>query len=241
MMAAGFERVYEIGPAFRAEKSHTTRHVTEILMLDMEMSFINSVDDVMDVAEGLMTKMCEFVSQSEKKALGVLKKSVDIPKAPFPRISMDEAKKLLAEKGLKYGPDDELDTAGEKALGEIAKEKFNHDFIFLTEFPWKQAKFYHMQMDDKPSAAQRCDLLYKGSEIATITMREHRYDRLISQAKEKKITTKKLEFYLNAFRYGMPPHGGCGIGIDRIVQQMLDLSNIQEAVLFPRTPDRLTP
>lgn len=241
MMAAGFDRVYEIAPAFRAEKSRTARHVAEIIMLDMEMAFINSIEDVISEVEQLMISICELVSKTEQTSLDILKKKVKVPSAPFPRITMEEAKKLLKEKGLKYGPGDELDTAGEKALGEIVKEKYGHDFVFLTEFPWAQAKFYHMQNEKKKSVSYRCDLIYNGVEIATIAQREHRYDKLMKQVKEMKVTPKKMEFYLNAFRYGMPPHGGCGIGIDRIVQQMLELPTIQEAVLFPRTPERLSP
>jgi nondiscriminating aspartyl-tRNA synthetase len=241
MMSAGFDRVYEIAPAFRAEKSRTTRHVTEIIMLDMEMSFINSLEDVMNVVEGMMHSVCDYVSNNEKEALGILGKTVQVPSKPFPRITMEEAKELLKAKGLKYGPNDELDSAGEKGLGEIVKEKFGNEFVFLTEFPWKQAKFYHMQKESKPSAAERCDLIFNGVEIATITLREYRYDKLLEQAKEGNVDTKKIDFYLSTFKYGMPPHGGCGVGIDRIAQQILGLSNIQEAVLFPRTPDRLVP
>ncbi|MFH1229117.1 MAG: aspartate--tRNA(Asn) ligase [Candidatus Aenigmatarchaeota archaeon] len=241
MMAAGFDRVYEIGSAFRAEKSHTTRHLTEIMMLDLEMSFINSLEDVMNVVEGMMFSVCDYVSKNEKEALEILGKTVKVPAKPFPRITMDEAKTLLKEKGLKYGPNDELDAAGERALGEVVKEKFDNEFVFLTEFPWKQAKFYHKQSEKNPSAAERCDLIYNGVEISTITLREYRYDKLMEQAKAGNVDTKKIDFYLNAFRYGMPPHGGCGVGIDRIVQQLLGLANIQEAVLFPRTPDRLVP
>ena len=241
MMAAGFDKVYEMAPVFRAEKSHTTRHISEILMLDMEMAFINSIEDVMSTVEKMMASICKFVADNEKHALGVLNKEIKIPALPFPRVTMDEAKKLLAKKGMKYSPEDELDSAGEKALGEIVKEKYGHDFVFLTEFPWSQAKFYHRQSDKKPDVAERCDLLYKGLEISTVTQREHRHDVLMKQAKDMKVDTKKISFYLNAFRYGMPPHGGCGIGVDRIVQQLLDLPNVQEAVLFPRTPERLTP
>jgi aspartyl-tRNA synthetase len=241
MMSAGFDRVYEIGPAFRAEKSHTTRHVTEIVMLDIEMSFVRTLEDVMSQIEGMMISVCEYVNSNEKDALAVLGKSVRIPIKPFPRVTMDEAKTMLKEKGLSYRENDEIDEAGEKALGQIAKEKFDSDFIFITEFPWAGAKFYHRQKDSKPSAAERCDLIYNGVEIATITLREYRYDKLIEQVTKANVTVKKLEFYLNAFKYGMPPHGGAGVGIERIVKQMLDLSNIQEAVLFPRTPDRLSP
>jgi len=241
MMATGFDRVYEIAPAFRAEKSHTTRHISEILMLDMEMAFINSVDDVMDTVEKMMISVCSFVVKKESKQLKILGRDIVVPKAPFPRISVEEARKLLAKKGLKYKPDEEIDSAGEKALGEYAKEKYNHEFIFLTDFPWAQAKFYHMQNPKNPKVAERCDLIYNGTEIATVTRREHRYAKLIEQAKKGGTTLEKIRFYLNAFRYGMPPHGGCGVGIERIVQLMLGLPTIQESVLFPRTTERLTP
>jgi aspartyl-tRNA synthetase len=241
MMAAGFDKVYEIAPAFRAELSRTTRHVAEILMLDMEMSFIRSVEDVMAVFEKLMVAVTEFVVNNEKRALDVLGRKVEVPKMPFPRITVAEAKEMLKEKGLKYPDDVEIDTAGEKALGELVLEKFGHQFVFLTEFPWAEAKFYHRQKPSNHKVAERCDLIYNGVEIATLTQREHRYDILIKQAKERKVTTEKLKFYLDSFRYGMPPHGGCGVGVDRIVQQMLGLPTVQEAILFPRTRERITP
>jgi len=241
MMATGFDRVYEIAPAFRAEKSHTTRHVTEILMLDMEMAFINSMEDVLKTMEGMMTSVCEFVNANEAPALKALGRTVRIPKVPFPRITMEEARKLLVAKGLKYGPDDELDDKGEKAIGEIALEKYGSEFVFVTEFPWAGAKFYHMRSSSNPKVALRADLLYHGVEIATIPQREHRYDVLLKQVKDQGVTPEKIKFYLDAFRFGMPPHGGCGVGIERIVQKMLGLPNVQEAILFPRTEERLTP
>jgi aspartyl-tRNA synthetase len=241
MMAAGFDKVYEIAPAFRAELSRTTRHVAEILMLDMEMSFIRSIEDVMAVFEKLMVAVTEFVSSNEKRALDTMGRKVVVPKLPFPRITVAEAKEMLKEKGLRYPEDAEIDHAGEKVLGELVLEKFGHQFVYLTEFPWAEAKFYHKQNPSNPKVAERCDLLYSGVEIATLTQREHRYDVLLKQAKDKKVTSEKLKFYLDAFRYGMPPHGGCGVGVDRIVQQMLGLPTVQEAILFPRTRERITP
>jgi len=241
MMATGFDRVYEIGPAFRAEKSHTTRHVTEILMLDMEMAFINSLEDVLKVMESMMKSVCEFVNANEAPALKALGKTVLIPTIPFPRITMEDAKKMLATRGMKYRLEDELDDAGEKAMGDIVLEKYGSEFVFITEFPWAGAKFYHMKDPKNPKAALRADLLYNGVEIATLPQREHRYDVLLKQVREQGVTPEKIKFYLDAFRYGMPPHGGCGVGIERIVQKMLGLSNVQEAILFPRTEERLTP
>ncbi len=242
MMATGFDRVYEIAPAFRAEKSRTIRHVAEILMLDIEMAFIHSVEDVMKVLENMMRSVCEHVNKNGKEELGILNTKIDVSKTPFPRVTMGEAKTWLKkERGLNYGAEDELDSAGEKALGELVKAKYGNDFVFLTEFPWSQAKFYHMKNEKNPKVANRCDLLFRGLEIATAAQREHRYNVLIKQADAMKVTKGKMKFYLDAFRYGMPPHGGAGIGIDRITQQLLNLPNVQEAILFPRTQDRLTP
>ncbi len=242
MMASGFDRVYEIAPAFRAEKSHSTRHVTEIIMLDMEMAFIHGIEDVFGALEGMLRAVVSHVSEKGKEELKIMGKSLSLPSIPFPRISMEEAKKLLAkERGMKFSPTDELDSAGERALGELIKQKQGHDFVFLTEFPWAQAKFYHMRSENNPKVSVRADLLFKGLEIATIAQREHRYPILMKQAKEMKVTPEKIQFYIDAFRFGMPPHGGCGVGVDRIVQQLLDLPNVQEAILFPRTPERLKP
>ncbi len=242
MMAAGFDRVYEIAPAFRAEKSHTTRHVSEILMLDIEMAFIQSIEDVMKVLENMMHSVCEYVNGKGKDELALANARIGAPAVPFPRVTMEEAKAWLKkERNLNYGPEDELDSAGEKALGELVKEKHNSDFVFLTEFPWSQAKFYHMRNEKNPKVANRCDLLFRGLEIATVAQREYRYDVLIRQADRMKVTKEKMRFYLDAFRYGIPPHGGAGIGVDRITQQILGLSNVQEAILFPRTSERLSP
>ena len=242
MMATGFDRVYEIAPAFRAEKSHTTRHVAEILMLDIEMAFIHSIEDVMKVLENMMRGVCEHINKNGKDELAILNTKIDVPSVPFPRVTMTEAKAWLKkEGGLNYGAEDELDSAGEKALGELVKAKYGHDFVFLTEFPWSQAKFYHMRNEKNPKVANRCDLIFRGVEIATAAQREHRYNVLIKQADAMNVTKQKMKFYLDAFRYGMPPHGGAGIGIDRITQQLLNLPNVQEAILFPRTQERLTP
>jgi len=242
MMATGFDRVYEIAPAFRAEKSRTPRHVAEILMLDIEMAFIKSMEDVMKAFENMMKYVCEYVNKNGKNELGILNTKIDVPKTPFPHMTMKEAKQLLKkEKGLNYGEEDELDSVGEKTLGDIVKSKHGSDFVFLTEFPWSQAKFYHMQNKDNPKVANRCDLIFRGLEIATIAQREHRYDMLIKQADKMKVTKPKVQFYLNAFRYGMPPHGGGGLGVDRVAQQILNLPNVHEAILFPRTSERITP
>ncbi len=240
-MAAGFEKVFEIAPVFRAEKHHTIRHLTEYTSVDAEISFIDSYEDVMDVVEKLVVYIFKAVKENCQKELEILGVEITIPKTPFPRITMREAYKLLEEAGkeVEYGED--LDTEGEKLFGEIVKEKFGNEFVFLTEFPWKVRPFYTYRKEDEPEWTCSFDLLYKGMEIVTGGRREHRYEVLLQQCKEKGINPDAIEFYLKMFKYGVPPHGGFGMGLDRVVMLMLNLSNIREAALFPRDPERLEP
>jgi aspartyl-tRNA synthetase len=240
-MAAGFEKVFEIAPAFRAEKHHTIRHLTEYTSLDLEISFIESYEDVMRVIEDLIVFIFKYVKENCGNELELLGKTIDVPKTPFPRITMREAYKLLKEKGIEVPYGEELSTEEERVFGEIVKEKFNSEFVFLTEFPWKVRPFYTYRKPDEPEWTCSFDLIYKGIEIVTGGQREHRYDILVSQCEEKGINPENIEFYLKMFRYGAPPHGGAGLGIDRLVMQMLDLRNIREAVMFPRDPERLEP
>jgi nondiscriminating aspartyl-tRNA synthetase len=234
MMAAGFDRVYEIAPIFRAEKHHTYRHVTEFTSMDFEMSFVD-FEDVLSEAENLMVHIYKYVQTHCTKELTILDKKITIPSKPFPRVSMSEAFKMINEKD--NGED--LSSDQEKVFYEACKKKFDHEFVFLVDFPWSVRPFYHMKKDSKITFS--ADLLCKGLEIATLAQREHRYEILMKQLKDKKILPKGIEHYLNAFKFGMPPHGGAGLGLDRIVMKMLDLPNIREAVLFPRDPERLTP
>ncbi len=240
-MAAGFEKVFEIAPVFRAEKHHTIRHLTEYTSVDAEISFIDSYEDVMDVVEKLVVHIFKAVKENCQKELEILGVEITIPKTPFPRITMREAYKLLEEAGkeVEYGED--LDTEGEKLFGKIVKEKFGNEFVFLTEFPWKVRPFYTYRKEDEPEWTCSFDLLYKGMEIVTGGQREHRYEVLLQQCKEKGINPDVIEFYLKMFKYGVPPHGGFGMGLDRVVMLMLNLSNIREAALFPRDPERLEP
>lgn len=241
MMAAGFEKVFEIGPVFRAEPHHTTRHLTEYTSIDIEMSFIKSYEDIMGVMEQLMVRLYEDVSRNNAKELELYGIKLEPPKTPFPRIAMAEAAKILQSYGRKLKEDGDIDPEGERILGAYIKEKFGSDFFFLTEFPWSAAQFYHMRKDGNPSVTCRADLIFKGLEITTLAQREHRYDILVKQLGEKGLDAEKFGFYLDFFRYGVPPHGGSGTGLERIVKQLLGLENVAEATLLPRTPDRLTP
>ncbi len=241
MMAAGFEKVFEIGPVFRAEPHHTSRHLTEYTSVDLEMSFIKSYEDVMSVMEKLMLRIFKEVRERNKNDLELYGIKLDDPQVPFPRITIKEASEILKKYGNKLKDDGDIDPEGERIMGQYVKEKYNSDFFFLTEFPWSIAQFYHMKKEDNKEVTNRADLIYKGLEITTLAQREHRYDVLISQLKEKNLDPEKFKFYTDFFRYGVPPHGGSGTGLERIVKQMLNLENVAEATLLPRTPDRLMP
>jgi aspartyl-tRNA synthetase len=235
MMAGGFDRVYEIAPIFRAEKHHTYRHVTEFTSMDFEMSFIQNLNDVLTEMENLIVHIYKHVQTHCTNELTILNKEITIPKKPFPRVIMTDAFQMIGEKD--NGED--LSSDQEKLFYTECEKKFNHEFVFLMDFPWSVRPFYHMKSSEKITCS--ADLICKGLEIATLAQREHRYEILMSQLKDKKMPSKGIEHYLNAFKYGMPPHGGAGLGLDRIVMKMLDLPNIREAVLFPRDPERLTP
>jgi len=239
-VAAGLEKVCEIGPVFRAEKSHTTRHLTEFTGVDFEMGFIKDEYDIMDVIEKYFKFLLEKVKSGCKDELNFLGVKLEFPKK-IPRLKMSEVKKLLKEKGKVIPENEDLDPEGEKMICEIVKQKYGSDFVFILEFPWKVRPFYHMRPVDNPKLTRSFDLLYNGVEVATGAQREHRLEVLEAQAKEKGVDLKQMGFYRDIFRFGCPPHGGVGFGLDRITEQTLKLGNIREAVLLPRDVERLTP
>jgi aspartyl-tRNA synthetase len=164
-----------------------------------------------------------------------------VPHLPFPKITIKEVKKILLDRGIKGDKNGDLSTEEEKAIGEYAKEKFGHEFVFITEYPFSVRPFYHMRDEKDPSLTKSTDLIWNGLEISTCAQREHRYDILVAQAKEKKMDIKHLQFYLNFFKYGCPPHGGFGMGANRIIMKLLGISNIREASFIYRGVKRLTP
>jgi len=232
----GFDRVFEIGPVYRAEKSHTTRHLTEFIGADFEMGFINDENDIMDMAEKMMKYIIEKVKTERKDELILLNIKLNIPQV-IPRISIIELKKILADKGKKLTLDDDLDAEAERMIGEYVIKEFGEEFIFVTHYPVKVRPFYHMRSDQKTTRS--FDLLFKGVEVCTGAQREHRLNILQEQAKEKGVVIPKI--YEDIFRYGAIPHGGIGFGLDRITQRMLNLDNTREAVLLPRDVERVTP
>ena len=239
-VAGGFERVYELGPVFRAEKSNTTRHLTEFTGVDFEMGFIHDYTDIMDMIEKMLIDLLKNLPHEAAAELKLLGVAHTLP-TKIPRMTMVEAKNLLKSSGKTYAEDDDLDPEGEKLLGDIVKEKFHSEFVFVTEFPWKVRPFYHMKPEGKNNLTKSFDLLFNGVEIATGAQREHRYEILKSQAAEKGIDLDQMKEYADIFLYGIPPHGGVGFGLDRMTQRLLQLENIREAVLLPRDPVRDRP
>ncbi|MCK5310418.1 MAG: aspartate--tRNA(Asn) ligase, partial [Thermoplasmata archaeon] len=213
LMGAGLDRIYELAPAYRAEQSDTVRHIAEFASLDIEMSFIQSEEDVMKMLEGLMAHSLEAVINEGQQYLDELEVEVTVPKLPFPRITFADAIKELADAGLEVKED--WDTEAEKKLGEIMLEKNNAELYFITKFPTelKLTTFYAMRDSEDPTLTNYFDLDYRGEELVSGGQREHRLDVLISQMKEIDYNPDDFEFYLQAFRYGMPSHGGFGLGI----------------------------
>jgi nondiscriminating aspartyl-tRNA synthetase len=242
-ISAGIDTVFEIGPVFRAEPSFTSRHATEFTGIDVEMAWIDSVDDVMSFEEQLLAHVLAQVDEKHgneiRELFGV---EVVVPKLPFPRMTMREVRQRLTAAGWKPENDKgDIDPAGERLISTLVEQEFGHEFVFITEYPVGVRPFYHMRPESDPAVTSSFDLIWKGIEITTGAQREHRYDVLIKQAMEKEIPLEPMHSYLDSFRYGTPPHGGLGAGLARILMVMLGLSNIREATFLFRGPHRLEP
>ena len=234
-MASGFEKVFMVSPVFRAEESFTTRHITEFTGWDFEISYIDSHHDVMDAEEGMI--IAGFKQLLEKFP----DLNITIPTQPFPRISMLEAKKILAGLDISNPEEHDLSPEEERAISEYVLKEYKHEFVFITEYHKSKSAFYHMRLEEGSDRSRRADLLYRGTEVTTLAQREHRLEILERQAKEKGMDLESLKDYLNFFRYGCPPHGGAGIGPGRFIMKILDLPNVREATFLPRDVKRLNP
>ena len=240
---AGFGKVFEIGPAFRADPSFTSRHATEFTSVDAEISWIDSHEDVMKLHEELMvagyTAVIEKHGDEIEALFGI---QLAVPSTPFPRIPLAEAKSIVAERGYEVPRhDDDMDPEGERQIAAYVKEQFGHDFVFLTDYASSIRPFYHMRHEADAALTNSYDLILNGVEISTGAQREHRIDVLVEQAKEKGVDPEELDFYLDFFRYGVPPHGGFGMGLSRVLMLMLGLPNLREATYLFRGPTRLLP
>lgn len=234
-----FERVFEVGSVFRAEPHYTTRHVNEYIGLDAEMGFIETFEDVMVELEKTMGYIMEAISQN---CAGELEKygAEILPVVAIPRLKLTEALEILEKEFGKKMETVDIDAEGERMIGEWAKKNHNSDFVFLTHYPANIRPFYSMPSAD-PQYTETFDLLYRGMEIASGGQRIHDYKQLEANIKKHKLKPEDFEHYLDIFKYGMPPHGGWGLGSERIVQKILGLKSIKQAILFPRDVKRLTP
>ena len=240
-ISSGYDKVFEVAPVFRAENSNTSRHTTEFTGFDVEFAYIDSYRDVMDLEEELLTYTLEKLNEKYGELVKKLyDKEIVVPKEKFPRVKLADLYDEL-EKRYDYKVDEsektDLTTEAERLSYRYAMDEFNSEFIFVTDFPKEKRAFYHMRKDDVPEGY---DLIYRGVEITTGAEREHRYDVLVKQAKEKGLD-KDVEFYLEFFKYGCPPHGGFGLGVDRLTMLVLGLPSVKESMLIFRGPNRLNP
>jgi len=241
-MAAGFNNVFEIGPVFRAENSHTAYHATEFTSVDIEMSWIKSHHDVMDAEEAkikqVMKRLYQDMNEEYKEVFG---KDIQVPNYDFPRIPFFEAKKIIQENYKYIGEKEfDFDRREEELICIYAKKKLGAEFVFITEYPFAARPFYHM-LDEETKLTKSFDLLYKGIEITTGAQREHRIDVLKAQAIEKGMSLEPIDFYLNFFRYGMPPHGGYGFGLTRFLMRLFEVDSIRDVTFLYRGPNRVNP
>jgi len=242
-MAAGFGRVFEIGPVFRANPSFTSRHDTEFTSVDVEISWIDSHEDVMGFEEQWLAHVLARVAEQHADQIeSTFGQQVNVPTVPFPRVTLAEAKQLLSEQGLQAPPPElDLDPPSERALSAIVQERHGHEFAFVTDYPTAVRPFYHMRHASEPGLTKSFDLLWRGIELTTGAQREHRYDQLLAQAQEKGVDVGPIQYYLDFFRYGAPPHGGFGFGLTRLLMQLLGQDNVREVTFLYRGPNRLTP
>ena len=240
-MASGFEKIFEVGPVFRAEKSYTSKHTTEFTGFDLEFSYIESFRDVMKLEEELLTaalkKVDEMYGEEIKEMFGT---EIIVPETPFPVVTLKELYDGL-EKDFGYTVDEyekgDLTTEAERLSFDWVKKHYNHEFLFVTDYDAEKRAFYHMR--DENGVPMGYDLIWRGVEITTGAQREHRYDVLKKQAEEKGLA-EDVKFYLDFFRYGCPPHGGFGLGVDRLTMLLLGL-HIKDAMFIFRGPNRLNP
>ncbi len=242
-MAAGFGKVFEIGPVFRANPSFTSRHDTEFTSVDVEIAWIESHEDVMAFEERWLAHVLRVVKETHGEQIeATFGVELIVPTVPFPRLPLEHAKELLREAGHQPpGVGHDLDPPAERALSELVKQRDGHEFAFVTDYPTSVRPFYHMRHAEEPALTKSFDLLWRGIELTTGAQREHRYEQLLAQAREKGVEVEPIQYYLDFFRFGAPPHGGFGFGLTRLLMQMLGQENVREVTFLYRGPHRLEP
>jgi aspartyl-tRNA synthetase len=241
-MAAGFEKVFEVGPVYRANPSFTSRHDTEFTMYDIEMSFIDSHHDLMDEEEKMVVAMLKAVKEKYGDDIQkVYNREVVIPKIPFPRLTIKEVKEILDRLGVPNERGGDMSPEEERAICEHIKKETGSEFLFIHEFPTAVRAFYSMRKEDDPTVTKSFDLLWNGLEITSGAQREHRVDQLEKQIKEQGLNLASFETYINFFRYGCPPHGGFAPGPTRMLMKLFDIPNVREVTYLYRGVKRLNP
>ncbi len=240
-MAAGFDRVFEVGPVFRAEPALSTRHATEFTSVDVEMSWIASEAEVMSFGEELLAHgIAEVAARHGEEITRVLGTKVEVPRVPFPRISLAEAWEVVTRRG-HPGAAADLDAEGERLLSRHVAERHGHQLVWVTDYPEDLRPFYHMRSAEGSALTRSFDLVWKGMEVASGAQREHRYEILVAQAQARSLPLQPIAHYLDFFRYGCPPHGGLGFGLNRLLMSLLELPDVREATFLQRDRDRLSP
>jgi len=241
LIAAGFDKIYDMGPSWRAELSDQPTHLSEHRTCAPEMAFIEDETDTERLEEKIVISAIEKVEKEGEEELKILKKEVKVPKTPFPEMRFPKIYEILEEHGKKLKPGSDLDKESGKILANFVKEKHKSDFFFINRFPSAIKPFYVMRVDDDPEWARSVDFVFKGLEMSSGGQREHRYEKIMQQIKEKQMDPNSLKWFTEIFKYGVPPHGGFSIGIERFTMKLLDMANVKEAVLFPRYPTRMLP
>jgi len=240
ILAGVFERVFAVGPTFRAEKSATTRHLSEISMLDLEMSFIKDHTDVIELVTGLMRHITEHVNTVCLEELNLLNVVPAHAPEKFPVMTLREAQALiLQETGVDKTKEPDLEPEDERFLCDYANRNLNSDFVFVTHFPTSKRPFYTHIDPEQPEFTRSFDLLFRGLEMCSGGQRVHKYEELVERIKSKGLDPDKFHFYLQAFKYGIPPHGGIGMGLERLTAKYCGVGNVKEATLFPRDINRI--
>jgi aspartyl-tRNA synthetase len=240
-IAGGFDRIYDLGTNWRAELSHTPRHLSEHRTIAPEMAFIKDERDVMRAEEQMVAKCVQGVKQRCEEELKTIGLSLEVPKTPFPELNFPEVYDILASKGKKLPRGEDVDEESKDILAAYSKDRFGSEFFFINRFPFAPKPFYIMKVDDDPEFARSTDLQFGSLELSSGGQREHRHDRILAQIREKGMDEASLKWFTEPFRYGVPPHGGFSFGIERFVGRLLGLPTVKEAVLFPRDPERLEP
>ena len=241
LIAAGFDRIYDLGPNWRAEMSHTPRHLCEHRGLAVEFGFMQDERDMMRAEEETIITALRKVKADCARELEILQVPLEIPNTPFPEVRFPQIYEILKEYGKEVPVGSDLDKEAETILSRYVREKYNTEAFFINRFPFKVKPFYVMRVDDDPQWARSVDFVYRDLEQSSGGQREHRYEKIMEQLKEKNINPEGMAWFTEPFKYAVPPHGGFCLGIERFTMSLLGKQNVRETVLFPRTPERLLP